>query len=691
MEDKNMADKGYVIGLIRKFQAGERDVFDEFYKETYRLVYSTCYGHLNSAEDAEDVTQEVYLAVYQSLDKLESPEAYSAWMVRIASLKSIDFYRKRRNVVFSDSDAELDALAEDWEEVDMLPDSFIEEKEKADIINKVLRESLSAVQYQTLFMHYYDDMKIPEIARAMDCSVGTVKTRLMSARNKFKSELSSYVDENKLVLAAAPFFTRLFNSQMAKISIPQPMLAVPALKAGIDLTAGAAQGAANAVTNAAAGGAAAGTANTASKTAKSAGRMKPAKSGFLSTTSGKVITGALALTLTGTAIVGGLLVFGSDKKTEPKVIPVSDYVTYSVNGYSPRGILDYSLDYDRLLHDYPELGSVSRAELQKMIGGSWNKRELLANGEEIVFKWYKAEAIKAVEEENNVEFELNDIVYKVDGLKDKEVIDPFDYVRVVFEGQSPKITARVESLGLPYNPGGSVTYKLDKCSLLSEGDVVTVTVTSDEPSFILSRDSKEYVVVGSGPAAEEKAAEVRLAETVKAGGCEYKIPEVVIDGVDMSGFNSEIRKDISGCAASYNEEAQYLGGTDYRYYIGGRIVSLVVVYLDDIDGDSYAVYNISLEDGHILTKDEFIEVNGMSKDGFDKAVYDSVKQYMDSEGKQYYQTDMAGFKPYEYNLRDEAVKAAIPYYDANGDISFIGEITGAGGADYYEREIKLVR
>ena len=52
---------------------------------------------------------------------------------------------------------------------------------------------------------------------------------------------------------------------------------------------------------------------------------------------------------------------------------------------------------------------------------------------------------------------------------------------------------------------------------------------------------------------------------------------------------------------------------------------------------------------------------------------------------------MAGFKPYEYNLRDEAVKAAIPYYDANGDISFIGEITGAGGADYYEREIKLVR
>ena len=689
-----MADKENVIGLIRKFQAGERDVFDEFYKETYRLVYSTCYGHLNSAEDAEDVTQEVYLAVYQSLDKLESPEAYSAWMVRIASLKSIDFYRKRRNVVFSDSDAELDALAEDWEEVDMLPDSFIEEKEKADIINKVLRESLSAVQYQTLFMHYYDDMKIPEIARAMDCSEGTVKTRLMSARNKFKSALSSYVDENKLVLAAAPFFTRLFTAQMAKISIPQPMLAVPALKAGIDLTAGAAQGAANAVTNAAAEGASAGTATNASsaalKTAKSAGRMKPAKSGFLSTTSGKVITGALALTLTGSAIVGGILIFGG-KKAKHKVIPVNDYLTYSVDGYSPRGNLEYSLDYDRLQHDYPELGNVSRADLEKMVGGKWNKKDLLANGDKIVFTWYKGEDIKAVEEENNVEFELKDIVYEVDGLKDKEVIDPFDYVEVVFEGQSPEIKAELKLLEMPYHPGGSVTYKLDKCSLLSEGDAVTVTVTNDEPSFILSRDSKEYVVVGSGPAAEEKAAEVRLAETVKAGGCEYKIPEVLIDGVDMSGFNSEIRKDISGCAASYNEEAQYPGGTDYRYYIGGRIVSLVVVYLDDVDGDSYAVYNISLEDGHILTKDEFIEVNGMSKDGFDKAVYDSVKQYMDSEGKQYYQTDMAGFKPYEYNLRDEAVKAAIPYYDANGDISFIGEITGAGGADYYEREIKLVR
>ena len=658
-----MADKEYVIGLIKKFQAGEKDVFEEIYNETYRLVYTTCYGHLNSAEDAEDVTQEVFLAVYKGLDSLTAPEAYSSWMVRIASLKSIDCFRKRKDIVFTDNDAELDAFTGDWEEVDQLPDSFIEEEEKAQIINKVMRESLSDVQYQTLFMHYYDDMKIPEIAQQMNCAEGTVKTRLMSARSKFKEALSSYVDENKLVLAAAPFFTRLFTRRMSNVRIPNPpAFKIPVAKGVID------------------------TANAVTEASKAAG--KAARGGLMAGNAVKIVAGAVALAVAGG--IGGFFIYRGVKASKHKIIPLSEYVTYSVDGYSDQAEVKYKLDYDKLLNDYPEIEGVSREQIEGMIGGQWNKTNNISNGDEIVFTWVENDELAKVEEDNNVEFKMDDIVYKVDGLDDQMVIDPFDYINVIFEGTSPYGTARIEfRTDMPHY--GELTCKLSKASLLSTGDTVTVTVSCGDGKYVLLRDTKDYTVEGLLPNVE-----VKTAETFKIGGYSYDVPEILIDGLDMRETNAKISKDLSeykDCAMDEYGYCYYYGAS-YKYYIGERAVSIVVHVLEEFNCDEYYIYNISCDDGRIMSRKEFLELIEMSDDELKDSVYKSVKAHMDEINSLYeyeiYPTNLAGFNVYKHNLRDEAIEAAEPYYDENGDLSYLCEITGAGGADYYLTEIKAV-
>ena len=174
---------------IRKFQSGDTEVFNDIYEGTYRLVYGECYGILRSEEDALDLTQDTYLSIYQTLDKLEEPGTYSKWMTTIARNKCLNYLQKHNRVSYTDNDMDLDLASDDWTEVDGLPDSFLEDEEKKTIINNILKDSLSEVQYQTIFMHYYNDMQVEDIAAEMGCPAGTVKTRLKSARDKFKEAL----------------------------------------------------------------------------------------------------------------------------------------------------------------------------------------------------------------------------------------------------------------------------------------------------------------------------------------------------------------------------------------------------------------------------------------------------------------------------------------------------------------------
>ena len=310
-----------IINLIRRFQAGDIDAFNGIYESCYMLVYSTCYGIIKDEEDARDVAQDAFVQMYEKLSTLNNPVAYGKWMKLIASNMSMSFIRRKGHTYNFEDDAEMDAAVSDWTVIDQLPDSFIEEDEKRDIINKVLKESLSEVQYQTIFMYYFSEMPLASIAETMKCPEGTVKTRLMHAKDKFKKALENYIDDNKLVLAATPFLTRFFEASLPGSRIPQITLPdAPGLP-------GTGTGGASASAGSGAGGAASGAASSAVPVAAGS-VLTGAKVGFFSTVAGKIIAAGLALTLVGTAAAVGFVVFkDKDKPEETTVTTMETAVT----------------------------------------------------------------------------------------------------------------------------------------------------------------------------------------------------------------------------------------------------------------------------------------------------------------------------------------------------------------------------
>ena len=367
-------DAQRIVDSINKFQAGSVEAFNDIYEGTYRLVYSTCYGIIKDEEDSRDVTQDAFVYMYEKLETLNNPSAYAKWMKLIASGRALNFVKRKGYTYNVEDDVEMDMALADWEQFDSIPESFIEDEEKKQIINKVLKESLSEVQYQTIFMYYFGEMPLASIAETMNCPEGTVKTRLMHAKARFRESLEGYLDDNKLVLAATPFMTRFFNANAPKVSIPSIAgLGIPGLvgtagmagagagssSIGSGLSAAADAGQSAAANTAQVAGAnigqiAAGESSPAAaaevgqkalgnmgtkSSAKSAqavrqspsavnspvsdpgvsaagntGKIVGARGGFLSTVAGKVVAGIAAVAVVATAVTVAVIV---NKKDEP--------------------------------------------------------------------------------------------------------------------------------------------------------------------------------------------------------------------------------------------------------------------------------------------------------------------------------------------------------------------------------------
>ena len=317
--------------LSKRIKAGDEAAFSEMYEKSSRLVYATCYGILRNNEDAHDAMQDTYVTVYRMIGKLQDDGKFLAWLKRIAATKALNIYRRRHgDVSYDDTIGNEEEITGD-DNLENLPDSLIMEQTKRDTLDRIMRNSLSDVQYQTIFMFYYDEFPIELIAKLMDCPVGTVKTRLKSARVKIKEGIEAYEKKTGDKLHAAmplPFLMRFFMEGARRLMVPRINIAsaiasVSASASSAGSSAGtAAQTAAQGVRNAweamegASGASAASTANSVSSAAAAsagaavgnvgtaaAGAVGAAKVGFLATTAGKTVAVILAAA---TLTIGGL-------------------------------------------------------------------------------------------------------------------------------------------------------------------------------------------------------------------------------------------------------------------------------------------------------------------------------------------------------------------------------------------------
>lgn len=166
--------------LVRRMKQGERAAFDRLYEHYYDRLYRTACMITGNRTDGEDVTQETFIKVYLLCGKLEKDEQFRCWIYRILNRTAWQTAKKHAKERPEERILELaDTSTADFPENRMLQD------EQGRAIVEAIRK-LDYQQRTTVILYYYNGLGTKEIAGAMQCMEGTVKSRLYYARKKLR-------------------------------------------------------------------------------------------------------------------------------------------------------------------------------------------------------------------------------------------------------------------------------------------------------------------------------------------------------------------------------------------------------------------------------------------------------------------------------------------------------------------------
>ena len=230
---KNSNDFNKIVSSAKN---GNKKAFDKLYELTHQDVWFTCISLMKHEENAKDIFQDTYLTAFEKIGTLEDCENFPCWIKRIAANKCKDFLKSKVEYQLEEE------YTNDFIETDelLIPEKYVTNNEKRKIIVQLMEEALTYVQYQTVFMYYFSNMTVADIAQLMECSESTVKSRLSLARTKMKKAITDYEEENNDRLHGVvllPFFSSVFKTESESLKVPAIKLNLPAVagKKGFDI------------------------------------------------------------------------------------------------------------------------------------------------------------------------------------------------------------------------------------------------------------------------------------------------------------------------------------------------------------------------------------------------------------------------------------------------------------------------
>ncbi len=177
--------------LVERFQSGETGVFDEIVYRYRDHVYRLAYGFTHNREDAYDISQEVFLKVFKSLDGLKKSATFHAWLKQITVNACIDHLRQRPSEYASDALSQM-AYIYAAGSYSNSPDSPLAAGELGTVIRKAV-DLLPKRQKKVFMLRHYEDLSLKEVARTLECPLGTVKANLFHATRRLRELLLPYV------------------------------------------------------------------------------------------------------------------------------------------------------------------------------------------------------------------------------------------------------------------------------------------------------------------------------------------------------------------------------------------------------------------------------------------------------------------------------------------------------------------
>lgn len=184
MKNKDLAS------IVERVQRNKKKYFEQLYAVTWETIYFLAYKMMGNEKDAEDVSQEIYLKMYDRIDQLKVPEAFNRWMNRMVMNTCTNALEKsKKPVVYVESDVSEQSDL-DIEELnkEFLPLAAIDSKETRDMIGQTVSR-LPEKQKEVVLLHYYEELSIPEISEILECSTGVVNNRLYFAKKSMESKI----------------------------------------------------------------------------------------------------------------------------------------------------------------------------------------------------------------------------------------------------------------------------------------------------------------------------------------------------------------------------------------------------------------------------------------------------------------------------------------------------------------------
>mgnify|MGYP000326237951 CR=1 FL=1 len=213
--------------LVEKIKKGDNKSFEKLYKLIEREVWFTCISFLKNETTAQDIMQETYITAFLKIQSLEKSSQIRSWLNRIAVNKCKNYLKGKGEIQLDDEIFENQAIVD---ERISIPEEYISDKAKREIILSIMQEVLSDVQYQTVIMHYFNEMTVDEIAEVFECSRGTVLSRLNYSRAKMKTAIEDYENKSGDKLhgvVVVPFFTTIFKEEAKSLAVPNITIKLP--------------------------------------------------------------------------------------------------------------------------------------------------------------------------------------------------------------------------------------------------------------------------------------------------------------------------------------------------------------------------------------------------------------------------------------------------------------------------------
>jgi RNA polymerase sigma factor (sigma-70 family) len=188
-----LEDAQIVNSLVRRCIAGDAVAWEEIVQRYHRRIYNICYRFAGSGDDAQDLTQEVFIKMYRTLNSYDVERgAFMTWLTTMTRNLLVDHFRKTKQDRVTDSmdstsseHEDVMPLSEQIEDKRLPPDARVQSQETGKMVHEALQK-LSPELREAVILRDLQDMDYRDIAAVLRVPEGTVKSRI----NRGRAELA---------------------------------------------------------------------------------------------------------------------------------------------------------------------------------------------------------------------------------------------------------------------------------------------------------------------------------------------------------------------------------------------------------------------------------------------------------------------------------------------------------------------